>query len=93
MEWFDQEIARTKDDLATGKIKHAVLFQHIPWFITSPDEPSEYFNIDMEWREKYLQKLIDAGNELQIYKIVKNPFCFFKIFVCRNIVLFLWASA
>ena len=36
--------------------KHKVIFQHIPWFLKTPDEPKEYFNIDIELRKKMLTK-------------------------------------
>ncbi|GAV06396.1 hypothetical protein RvY_16400-2 [Ramazzottius varieornatus] len=59
--WFEAEIARAKADLQSKAIQHAIIFQHISWFIQSPDEKTEYFNADIEIRQQYLPKLIDAG--------------------------------
>ncbi|XP_055351687.1 serine/threonine-protein phosphatase CPPED1-like [Paramacrobiotus metropolitanus] len=59
--WFDGEIDKAAADLKSGAIEHAVVFQHIAWFMNSPDEPTDYFNVDFEIRQKYLKKLIDAG--------------------------------
>ncbi|OWA50574.1 Serine/threonine-protein phosphatase CPPED1 [Hypsibius exemplaris] len=59
--WFDGEIDRTAHDLRTGLIQHAVVFQHIAWFLERPDEPDDYFNVDYQIRQIYLQKLVYAG--------------------------------
>lgn len=59
--WFDVEIARAKEDLHAKKVQHAIVFQHISWFVQSPEEETEYFNVDLEIRQRYLPKLIDAG--------------------------------
>jgi len=34
--------------------RHIVVFQHHPWFLNTPDEPDQYFNIPRERRLKYL---------------------------------------
>ena len=44
-----------EEELAKGA-KHKVMFQHIPWFLKTPEEPKEYFNIDIELRRKMLDK-------------------------------------
>ena len=41
--------------------KHTVVFQHIPWFLNTPDEPKEYFNIAEPLRSGMLEKLHAAG--------------------------------
>lgn len=43
------------EELVKGA-KHKVMFQHIPWFLKTPEEPKEYFNIDIELRRKMLDK-------------------------------------
>lgn len=61
LDWFDREIARAALDLQSHKIQHAVVFQHIPWFIDNPDEPTDYFNVDYDIRQKYLKLMGEAG--------------------------------
>jgi len=46
--WLDEELEKSA--------KHKVIFQHIPWFLKTPDEPKEYFNIDIELRKRMLAK-------------------------------------
>lgn len=53
--WLDEVLAKVKD------FKHAILFQHIPWFLREPDEEKEYFNIEQELRIRMLDKFYDAG--------------------------------
>jgi len=55
--WLLKELALIKQN----KTKHAVIFQHIPWFIESEDEETGYFNIEKEKRQQWLQKFQDAG--------------------------------
>lgn len=55
--WFDEQLELAKKVNA----KHTVLFQHIPWFLHQVDEPSQYFNIDVDVRKQALQKIKDAG--------------------------------
>ena len=44
------------DEELEKSAKHKVIFQHIPWFLKTPEEPKEYFNIDIELRKKMLTK-------------------------------------
>lgn len=44
----------TLEDASRSKSKNTVVFVHHPFFITSADEPNEYFNIDLERRKIYL---------------------------------------
>ena len=46
--WLEEELAKG----AT----HKIIFQHIPWFLESPDEPKQYFNIENDLRKKMLNK-------------------------------------
>ena len=47
---------------ATG-CKHLVVFQHIPWFIKSPDEEDGYFKVPIAHRLPMLERLHKAGNK------------------------------
>ncbi|PRD22028.1 UNVERIFIED_CONTAM: cpped1 [Trichonephila clavipes] len=55
--WLDDQLEGAK----SGKYKHVVIFQHIPWFIKSSDEENTYFNIEKVFREKMLQKFLDSN--------------------------------
>jgi len=56
-EWLDNQLATIK----TNKCTQAVIFQHIPWFITDPYEENQYFNINKEKRLEMLSKFHEAG--------------------------------
>jgi 3',5'-cyclic AMP phosphodiesterase CpdA len=56
-QWLRDELAKAK---AAGA-KHIVVFQHHPWFIKTPDEADEYFNIPLERRGTYLRMFHEAG--------------------------------
>lgn len=55
--WLDKQLEEAK----SGKYKHIIIFQHIPWFLKDPDEEKQYFNILPELRLKMLQKFHDAS--------------------------------
>jgi hypothetical protein len=42
-------------------VKWVVVFQHIPFFVTNPDEPDDYFNIPKSNRSRYLDLLKRSG--------------------------------
>ncbi len=54
--WLRAELAKAKN---TGLA--VVIFQHIPWFLATPDEPDQYFNITKPIRAKYLKLFAEAG--------------------------------
>jgi UDP-2,3-diacylglucosamine pyrophosphatase LpxH len=56
-EWLRKTLASVK----SNPHRQIVVFQHIPYFIHSPDEPDSYFNIPQPAREKYLHLLKEAG--------------------------------
>ena len=56
--WLDDQLEHIKK----VKPRHTVMFQHIPWFLSDPEEDDQYFNIDKETRIKMLDKFNDAGN-------------------------------
>ncbi|XP_063853886.1 LOW QUALITY PROTEIN: serine/threonine-protein phosphatase CPPED1-like [Scylla paramamosain] len=62
-DWLDKELEYIK----TTRPVHAVIFQHIPPFIESIDERTQYFNLPSDVRKQILGKFIDAG--------VKYVFC------------------
>ncbi len=39
---------------AQQQVSRVVVFQHIPWFLQTADEPDQYFNIPKMTRERYL---------------------------------------
>ena len=55
--WLDEQLEFAK----TCGSQHVVLFQHIPWFLRSPDEEDDYFNISKEVRLCMLKKIKEAG--------------------------------
>ncbi|GIY88617.1 hypothetical protein CEXT_590561 [Caerostris extrusa] len=55
--WLDEQLEEAK----SGKYKHVVIFQHIPWFLENPNEEKDYFNILPEMRQKMLQKFYNAS--------------------------------
>lgn len=47
-DWLQKELRK--------KARHKIIFVHYPFFITSPDEPDQYFNIPLAARKKYLDQ-------------------------------------
>jgi len=55
--WLKAELAKAK---ASG-VRHIVVFQHHSWFLEKADEPTQYFNIPIEQRRRYLDLLKASG--------------------------------
>ena len=55
--WFRTELARAKQSGA----KYVIVFQHIPFFLTNPDEDDQYFNIPKPTRARYLKLMHEYG--------------------------------
>lgn len=55
--WLRAELAKAKAEHP----RHIVIFQHHPWFLTSPAEADQYFNIPMARRVAYLAMFREAG--------------------------------
>ena len=55
--WLKEELTKAK---ASGA-GHIVVFQHHSWFLENPNEPTQYFNIPIEQRKRYLDMLKSAG--------------------------------
>jgi len=56
-EWLEIELRAAK----VNGVKWIVVFQHIPWFLRTADEPDQYFNIPHEARARYLEILENSG--------------------------------
>lgn len=54
--WLRAELGKAKQ---SGRI--IAIFQHIPWFLATPDEPDTYFNITQATRARYMKLLEDSG--------------------------------
>ncbi len=55
--WLRAELERLRENGA----RHLVVFQHHPWFLKTPDEPDQYFNIPRERRASYLSLFHERG--------------------------------
>jgi 3',5'-cyclic AMP phosphodiesterase CpdA len=55
--WLREELTKAR---ASGA-RHIVVFQHHSWFLENPNEPTQYFNIPIEQRKRYLDMLKSAG--------------------------------
>jgi hypothetical protein len=55
--WFRTELAKAKESGA----KYVIVFQHIPFFLTNPNEDDQYFNIPKPVRARYLQLMHEYG--------------------------------
>ena len=55
--WLDEQLKIAK----SGKYKHSLVFQHIPLYVDTPDEPKIYFNFLPELRASTLKRFSDSG--------------------------------
>ncbi len=55
--WLKAELLRAR----ASDARHVVVFQHHSWFLERADEPSQYFNIPIEARRRYLDLLKSSG--------------------------------
>jgi DNA repair exonuclease SbcCD nuclease subunit len=58
-QWLRRELATAKRE----HVPHLVIFVHQPFFLESPSEPDQYFNIPIETRRKYLALFHEYGVE------------------------------
>jgi UDP-2,3-diacylglucosamine pyrophosphatase LpxH len=56
-QWLRTELTNARSSGA----RHIVVFQHHPWFLESPSEPDQYFNIPLVRRTPYLALFRAAG--------------------------------
>ncbi|MBW2725433.1 MAG: metallophosphoesterase [Deltaproteobacteria bacterium] len=59
LRWLRKELVHASESGA----RHVLVFQHHPYFLVSPDEGDQYFNIDREMRAVYLELFKQAGVE------------------------------
>lgn len=57
----DQWLLKTLKEAKEKKFTNIVVFQHIPFFLTDPNEKDGYFNIPLQRRMKYLDLLNKYG--------------------------------
>jgi 3',5'-cyclic AMP phosphodiesterase CpdA len=55
--WFEAELAKAR---SLG-VKRIIVFQHISFFLQTPDEPDQYFNIPTDVRKRYLRLMHEYG--------------------------------
>jgi 3',5'-cyclic AMP phosphodiesterase CpdA len=55
--WLEVELVKAKD----AAVQWIVVFQHIPFFLSAPDEADQYFNIPLATRSGYLELLERSG--------------------------------
>jgi serine/threonine-protein phosphatase CPPED1 len=55
--WFRAELEKAKQSGA----KHAIVFQHISFFLKEADEKDQYFNVPLPARERYLKLMHEYG--------------------------------
>jgi serine/threonine-protein phosphatase CPPED1 len=56
-QWLLEQLRQAKHD----KVQHLFVFQHASYFLQSPDEPDQYFNIPGPTRKRYLQWFHEYG--------------------------------
>ena len=55
--WLENELRQAQSQ----GVARVVVFQHIPWFLQTADEPDQYFNIPTATRARYLALLDQYG--------------------------------
>ena len=55
--WLKAELGRAR----ASDARHVVVFQHHSWFLEKADEASQYFNVPIEARRRYLDLLKSSG--------------------------------
>ena len=55
--WLRDQLAKAKQE----GVRHIVVFQHHPWFLSDPEEPDQYFSIPLVRRRKYLALFKEYG--------------------------------
>ncbi|XP_037133580.1 serine/threonine-protein phosphatase CPPED1 [Syngnathus acus] len=56
--WLEELLSKVASSSAP---KHIIVFQHIPLYIKNPDEEDNYFNLQMEVRQKLMDQFKRAG--------------------------------
>ena len=55
--WLKAELMRAR----ASNVRHVVIFQHHSWFLEKADEDSQYFNVPIDARRRYLDLLKSSG--------------------------------
>ncbi|KAJ8413626.1 hypothetical protein AAFF_G00081330 [Aldrovandia affinis] len=55
--WLEEQLQRA----ARGPRRHALVFQHIPLYLRTPDEEDDYFNLERGVRESLIKRFRQAG--------------------------------
>ena len=55
--WLNEELRKASSSGAQS----IVIFQHIPWFLKTADEPDQYFNIPRQTRARYINLFTRSG--------------------------------
>lgn len=58
-QWLNEEL-----EFAKQAGSRVIVFQHIPWFLSDPDEEANYFSIEPSIRNVWLEKLKNSGKSL-----------------------------
>ena len=57
----EQWLIKTLQNAKDKKYRHIMVFMHHPWFLETPNEPEQYFNIPLATRKKYLDLFKASG--------------------------------
>ena len=60
--WFTAQLEAAR----AARADHIVVCTHHPWFLESPDEKDQYFNIPLAQRGWYLDRMRESGVELAL---------------------------
>ena len=52
---------RSTLDASRGKFSRIIVFQHHPWFLSTPDEPDQYYNLPLARRREFLDLFARSG--------------------------------
>ncbi len=55
--WFDEQLTAAR----TAGSRHVFVLTHHPWFVSTPDEANDYYNIPLPERTKYLLLMKQRG--------------------------------
>lgn len=52
---------RSTLEASRGKFSRVIVFQHHPWFLSTPDEPDQYYNLPLARRREFLDLFAKSG--------------------------------
>ncbi|XP_064178877.1 serine/threonine-protein phosphatase CPPED1 [Anguilla rostrata] len=55
--WLEEQLQRA----ARSRCRHALVFQHIPLYVRTPDEEDDYFSLQRGVRESLIKRFLQAG--------------------------------